>query len=353
MQAWSLVEYGAPLQELEKPTPVPQGTEVLVQVSHCGVCHSDLHTWEGFYQLGGGRRLEHKARGGTLPLALGHEIVGRVVSAGPDAGPVPLGERRIVYPWVGCGHCDRCLAEQDNLCAQTTPIGIRSDGGFGSHVLVPHPRYLVDPGALDPALAATYACSGITVYSAVRKLMPLPPQTPVVVVGMGGLGLSAIAMLRAMGHEAIIGVDVTEDKLQAARAAGASATVQSTGDDVTARLVEAAGGPVRAALDLVNATATARFLFDALAKGGTLVQVGLFGGEMTVDLPVMAMRELALRGSYVGSLRDLRELVALANKGGLPPIPIEELPQSAANEALRRLKDGQALGRMVLRAEAV
>jgi alcohol dehydrogenase/propanol-preferring alcohol dehydrogenase len=129
--------------------------------------------------------------------------------------------------------------------------------------------------------------------------------------------------------------------------------VQSTGDDVTARLVEAAGGPVRAALDLVNATATARFLFDALAKGGTLVQVGLFGGEMTVDLPLMAMRELALRGSYVGSLRDLRELVALANKGGLPPIPIEELPQSAANEALRRLKDGQALGRMVLRAEAV
>lgn len=353
MRSWSLVEYGAPLQEMEKPTPVPQGTQVLVEVSHCGVCHSDLHTWDGYYQLGGGRRLEHKARGGTLPLALGHEIVGRVVAAGPDAGPVPTGERRIVYPWVGCGHCDRCLAEQDNLCPLTTPIGIRSDGGFGSHVLVPHPRYLVDPGALDPALAATYACSGITVYSAIRKLMPLPPDTAVVVVGMGGLGLSAVGMLRAMGHRAIIGVDTSEAKLQAARQAGVSATVLAEGDDVTARLMEAAGGPVRAAVDLVNASATARFVADALAKGGTLVQVGLFGGEMTIDLPWIAMREIALRGSYVGSLRDLRELVALANKGGLQPIPIEELPQSSANEALQRLKNGQAVGRMVLRAEAV
>jgi alcohol dehydrogenase/propanol-preferring alcohol dehydrogenase len=83
------------------------------------------------------------------------------------------------------------------------------------------------------------------------------------------------------------------------------------------------------------------------------VQVGLFGGEVTLDLPLLAMRELALRGSFVGSLRDLREVVALANKGGLLPIPITEMPQSEAYEALRRLKDGQAVGRMVLRAEAV
>jgi alcohol dehydrogenase/propanol-preferring alcohol dehydrogenase len=353
MRAWSLVEYGAPLQEMEMPTPEPQGTEVLVQVSHCGVCHSDLHTWEGYYQLGGGRRLEHAARGRKLPLVQGHEIVGRVVAAGPDAGPVPIGERRIVYPWIGCGQCDRCRAEEDNLCAKTWPIGILQDGGFGTHVVVPHPRYLVDPGNLNPGLAATYACSGITVYSAIKKLMPLPPDVPVVVVGMGGLGLSAIAMLKAMGHRAIIGVDVAEEKLQAARQVGATATVQSTGENVTARLVEAAGGPLRAALDLVNASATARFLVDALGKGGTLVQVGLFGGEITLDLPLMAMREQALRGSFVGSLRDLREVVALANKGGLLPIPIEEMPQSKADEALQRLKNGQAVGRLVLRAEAV
>ncbi|QTI79724.1 alcohol dehydrogenase catalytic domain-containing protein [Roseomonas marmotae] len=352
MRSWALVEYGAPLQEIDRPTPQPQGTEVLVEVSHCGVCHSDLHTWEGYYQLGGGRRLEHRTRA-TLPLAIGHEIVGRIVSAGPDAGPVPVGERRIVYPWVGCGHCDRCRDEQDQLCPDTKPIGIRRDGGFATHVIVPHPRYLVDPGALNPALAATYACSGITVYSAVRKLMPLPPQIPVVVMGLGGLGLSAVSMLKAMGHEAIIAADVSEAKLEAARAGGASTTVLAKGDDIAARLTAAAGGPLRAAIDLVNSSETARLLFDSLAKGGTLVQVGLFGGEMTVDLPVMAMRELALRGSYVGSLRDLRELVALANKGGLPPIPITELPQDQANEALQRLRNGQNLGRMVLRAEAV
>src|SRR5690606_4628763 len=98
---------------------------------------------------------------------------------------------RIVYPWIGCGTCPACLAEEDNLCERQASIGVARHGGFGEKVTVPHPRYLVDPGDIDPALAATFACSGITVYAAIAKLMPLSPDTPIVLVGAGGLGLQA------------------------------------------------------------------------------------------------------------------------------------------------------------------
>src|SRR6516164_2930799 len=116
MRAWAVVENGKPLQEIELPTPEPKGTEVLVEVTHCGVCHSDLHIWEGYYDIGGGQKMSLKDRGVVLPLAMGHEIVGRVAKLGPDAKGVKVGERRIVFPWVGCGKCEQCLSEEDNMC---------------------------------------------------------------------------------------------------------------------------------------------------------------------------------------------------------------------------------------------
>ena len=197
MRAWAVVENGKDLQQLDLPTPEPKGTEILLEVTHCGVCHSDLHIWEGDYDIGGGKRLSLKERGVVLPLAMGHEIVGRVVKLGPEAAGVKLGDLRIVFPWLGCGHCERCLAEEDNMCLVSRALGVYQNGGYATHVVAPHPRHLIDPGNLDPALAATYACSGVTVYSAIRKVMPLPPEKPVVLVGAGGLGLAAIAVLQA------------------------------------------------------------------------------------------------------------------------------------------------------------
>ena len=350
MRAWAVVENGADLQEIELPTPEPTGKQVLLEVTHCGVCHSDLHIWEGYYDIGGGKRMSLKDRGVTLPLAMGHEIVGRVVKLGPEASGVKIGDVRIVFPWVGCGHCERCLAEEDNMCLQGRSLGVYQNGGYATHVLAMEPRHLVDPGTVDPALAATYACSGITVYSAIKKVMPLPPDTPIVLVGAGGLGLNAIAVLKAMGHRNIISVDVSDEKRAVAMAAGATATVDGTGEGVAERIMQAAGGPVRAVIDLVNGTATARFAFAALAKGGRLVQVGLFGGDLTVVLPIMAMRELTVGGSYVGNPKELRELVALAQDGTLKPLPYSTVPMAQANDALMRLKNGKITGRVVLQA---
>ena len=356
MRAWAVVENGQPLQEIELPTPEPKGTEVLVEVTHCGVCHSDLHIWEGYYDLGGGQKMSLKDRGVTLPLAMGHEIVGRVAKLGPDAPGgqygVKVGDLRIVYPWVGCGTCEACRSDEDNMCLNQRSMGVYQNGGYGTHVIAPHPRHLVDPGTLDPAIAATYACSGITVYSAIKKVMPLPADEAIVLVGAGGLGLNAIAVLRALDHRNIIVVDISEEKRQAALKEGVSQVVDGNGPDVAKRIMAAAGGPVLAVVDLVNGTATAKAAFGALRKGGRLVQVGLFGGELMLPLPLMAIRALTVRGSYVGSPKELRELVTLAQNGKLPKIPVATVPQSQANDALMRLRAGQVTGRLVLKAEA-
>jgi len=353
MRAWAVVENGQPLKEIEMPTPEPKGTEVLVEVTHCGVCHSDLHIWDGHYDLGGGKKMSLKDRGVVLPLAMGHEIVGRVVKLGPEAKGVKVGDLRIVYPWVGCGTCAACTSEQDNMCLTPRSLGVYQNGGYGTHVIAPHPRHLVDPGTVDPAVAATYACSGITVYSAIRKVMPIAADEPIVVVGAGGLGLNAIAVLRALKHRNIIVVDINEEKRQAALKAGATQVVDGNGPDVAKRIIAAAGGPVLAVIDLVNGTQTARFAFDALRKGGKLVQVGLFGGELMLSLPLMAIRAITVQGSYVGNPQELRELIRLAQDGSLPPLPVATVPHSQAHHALMRLRDGKVTGRLVLRAEAV
>ncbi len=355
MRAWAVVENGQPLKEIELPTPEPKGTEVLLEVTHCGVCHSDLHIWEGYYDVGGGQKMSLKDRGVVLPLAMGHEIVGRVTKLGPDATGVKVGDLRIVFPWLGCGTCETCLAEEDNMCVKAArSLGVFQNGGYGTHVVAPHSRHLVDPGTLDPAVAATYACSGITVYSAIKKIMPIAAHEPVVLVGAGGLGLNAIAVLRALKHQNIISVDISAEKREAALKAGATKVVDGSGDGatVTQRIIDAAGGMVPAVIDLVNGTATARFAFGALNKGGKLVQVGLFGGELMLPLPIMAMRALTVRGSYVGNPKELRELVALAQAGSLEALPVATVPQSDANAALMRLRDGKVTGRLVLKAEA-
>jgi alcohol dehydrogenase/propanol-preferring alcohol dehydrogenase len=352
MRAWAVVENEAPLKEIELPTPEPTGTEVLLQTTYCGVCHSDIHIWEGRYDLGGGRVMNLKDRGVVLPLAMGHEIVGRVVKLGPQAIGVKPGDIRIVFPWLGCGTCAACVAEEDNMCLKPASLGVYRHGGYATHVVAPHPRHLVDPGSLNPAVAATYACSGITVYSAIKKIMPQPPDEPIVVIGAGGLGLNAVAVLKALKHRNIVVADISADKRAAAEKAGATKTVDASGEGVHKRIIDACGAQPIAIVDLVNGSATARFAFDALRKGGKLVQVGLFGGELSLPLPLMAIRALTVQGSYVGNPKELRELVRLAQAGDLPPLPVTTVPQREANDALMRLRDGHVTGRLVLRAEA-
>jgi len=353
MHAWAVVANGEPLQEITLPTPEPHGAQVLLEVLHCGVCHSDVHLWDGHYQLGGEKKLLLKDRGVSLPLVMGHEIVGRVVRTGPQARGVAVGELKIVYPWVGCGTCALCRSDQDNMCQTPRSIGVFQAGGYASHVIVPEPRHLVDVGTLSPPVAATLACSGLTAYGAVKKALPLPADEPIVIIGLGGLGLNAIAILRALGHERIVGVDLKAENRAAALAAGATDTVDATAANLAEAIVAAAGQGVGVVIDFVNSSATAKAAFDALRRGGKLIAVGFFGGELSLPLPLLPLRALTLVGSYVGSPIELRELVALAQSGKLPPIPLTTAPQSDATSVLARLRDGRIIGRVVLDAPGV
>jgi alcohol dehydrogenase/propanol-preferring alcohol dehydrogenase len=283
-----------------------------------------------------------------LPRALGHEVVGRVAALGPDATGVEIGDLRIVYPWIGCGHCPRCEAGEDNLCPSQSAIGVVRHGGFASHVLVPHARYLVDPGPVDPSLAATYACSGITAYSAVRKLGDIAPDSPVLIFGAGGLGHTAITILIARGHRNIIVVDIDEAKRSAALDAGATTVIDGLSETLSADIIQAAGVPLLFAIDFVNATATATAGLDSLAHGGKLVLAGAAGGVLEVPLSPMIFKPRSVIGTKTGTVQDLKDVIALAAEGKLKPIPIEHMDIDAAYEALMKLRDGEVIGRVVL-----
>ena len=352
VEAYAIVQHGKPLEKISRPTPLPTGREVLLAVTHSGICHSDLHLVEGRYDLGSRGDLNLAMRGLKLPLIPGHEVVGKVVSWGPDANHegLSVGDVKLVFPWVGCGICARCRADEQNLCLSTRPIGLAVDGGYATHVVVSDPKYLLDIEGLDPAVAATYACSGVTVFGAIRKLMPLDSDDTVVVIGAGGLGLNAISLLKALGHERICAVDTGQTKIDAALAQGASVVVLTDGDTAStvAKISEACGGRVFSIIDTVNASATAEFAFDSLSKGGKLIQVGLFGGELKLPLPLMPAKSATLQGSYVGGLGELREVVALAKRGLMPDIPVTPCDLDDVNSALDNLRDGKVIGRMVL-----
>ena len=348
MLSYEVVQWGKPLEKAERKTPEPKGDEVLLKLKYCGVCHSDVHIRDGYFDLGGGKRLPMGERGMNLPLTLGHEPYGTVVAAGPDAGDAPIGADRLVYPWMGCGACARCREGLDNFCMAPRCIGLQRPGGYADHLLVPHSRYLVDAGGIDPAWAATLSCSGLAAYSAVSKLNPIPREEWIIVIGAGGLGLSAISLLRAMGHEGILATDIDDTKLNAAKNAGAAAIVNSRDADAVEKIKKISGGWIYGAVDLVGTTETARLALGALRKGGRLILVGLYGGEIPLSLVTTIQRALTVQGSHLGSVEELKQVVALAREGKLQPIPIQKRLLSEVSGTLDELKAGTVLGRVVV-----
>ena len=348
MKSYDVCECGAPLRLMERPTPKPAGTEILLKVIAAGVCHSDLHIWDGYYDLGGGKRLQLSDRGVKLPLTMGHENVGEVVAVGPDAVGVKIGDRRLVHPWLGCGECAVCRRGDEQLCRTPFSIGVFRSGGYADHLLVPHPRYLFDIGGIAPEKAAPLACSGITTYGALKKVGPLLQEEPVVIIGAGGLGLMCLALHRAMGGKAAIVVDIDPVKREAARRAGAQAVIDGNAADAAKQIIEATKGGAWAVIDLVGASRTVQLGVDSLVKGGKVIVVGLFGGDITVPTPSLPLRAMTIQGSYVGSLTEMAELLDLVRRKGAPDLPVATRPLAAVNDALNDLKAGKVIGRVVL-----
>jgi len=280
---------------------------------------------------------------------MGHEIGGEVVEVGAGVRDLQVGDRVIVYPWLGCGECPTCVAGDEHLCPRAARnLGIQLPGGYADLVRVPHERYLVPIGTLEPARAATFACAGITAYGAIRKLPVVTADDWVVVIGCGGVGMTAVALLSALSPAQVVAVDPDPAKRETAQRYGARLVIDPTDPGAAKAIVKGTGGNVAGAIDFVGAETTSALAAGVVRRAGQVVIVGLFGGEFRIPVPMFPLKSLSITGSYVASLADLRELVALAQRVTLPEIPLELRPMSRVNESLQDLAQGRVVGRVVL-----
>jgi len=350
MKAYQVVENGKPLEEREIEKPKPTGKEILLKTVACGVCHSDVHIHEGYFSLGDEAKLPVPLM--TDALAMGHEIFGEVVELGDQVKDIEIGKKYVAYPWIGCGDCNECKNEREHYCSPLTTknLGINVDGGYAEYVLVPDSKYLFDAGDTPDEVAGSYACRGLTAYSALKKADLKKGQHSVVIISAGGLGLLSLKIIQAAYSINPIVVDIDDDKLDLAKKAGASAVINSKDGNIYEKIAELTEGGATSVIDFVGAAETfelASGMFG-MKRGGTYVIVGLIGGETNLQLPMTTLTARTIRGIYVGSLAEMGELMQLVKEGKIEHVDVEKRNASTANETLNDLKNGKINGLVCL-----
>jgi alcohol dehydrogenase, propanol-preferring len=352
MKAARIIKPKESLEIQQLDLPKPRGSQVLVKVHSSGVCHSDIHLWEGGYEGLDGQFLKASDRGVSYPLTPGHEIAGTVESLGEEAAKEAIGknEKVIVYPWIGEGLCPACRAGEENLCDKPRSLGVYTDGGYAEYVLVPSYKYLVKIGDdLDIDEASTLSCSALTAYEAVKNANVKPDDNVVIVGAGGGLGLMAVQLAKAVTGARIIAMDLDDKKLNEAKENGADDIINSKKQDpvmIVNELTDKLGAD--AVIDFVNASKTVETDMQLLRRRAKVVLVGLFGGELKLSLITMPTRAYRLIGSYTGNITDLIELVSLAKRAVIKPVVSNRFKLDQATEALQMLKEGKILGRGVI-----
>ena len=348
MRSARIVKTKEPLSLEDLGTPKPQNEQVLVRVESAGVCHSDLHLWEGGYAGPQGVFMKVEDRGVKFPLTPGHEVAGRIEETGESVTGFQRGERVLVYPWIGEGLCPACRVGEENLCDLPRTLGIYQDGGYSELVLVPSHKYLVKIQNLDISASASLACSGLTAYTAVKKANAQASET-MVLVGAGGLGLMAVQLAKAITNAQVVIVDVDDKKLSEAKRLGADQTINSLSTDAVKGIKDITGGiGSEIVIDFVNNAKTAQTTINMLRKRGRLIMVGLFGGALELNLPLIPLRAFTLTGAYTGKFSDLIDLVALAKSGKIQSVVSRRYKLDEVNQALEELKGGKIIGRAVL-----
>ena len=348
MKSAQIIKIKEKLSIVDLPDPKPRDTQVLVRIEASGVCHSDIHLWEGGYEGAAGTFLKVEDRGVKFPITPGHEISGKIDAIGDSVSGFNVGDKVVVYPWIGEGSCPACRVGQENLCDTPRTIGIYRDGGYAELVLVPNFRYLVKIDNLDVNSSASLACSGLTAYNAVKKAKVGPGES-IVIIGAGGLGLMSVQIARATTNSRIVVVDVDDKRLSEAKKLGAHEVVNSSKSDPVQEIKNLTNTlGTEAVIDFVNNNRTAPVAINMLRKRGKLVMVGLFGGALELSLPVIPLRGFTITGAYTGSFNDLVELVNLAKTGAMKSVVNRTYKLDDANQALEDLRAGKIVGRAVL-----
>jgi D-arabinose 1-dehydrogenase-like Zn-dependent alcohol dehydrogenase len=348
LQSQKIINYGEALVTVEEDTPKPQGAEVLMKVAYCGVCHTDVHIQDGYFTLSGEKQISTSSRR-SLPFTPGHEIFGEVVALGPEAHNIKIGDCRAVYPWIGCGGCSTCRQGFENLCDKgSNSIGTSADGGYSDHLIVPHSKYLVNTDGIEDALAATYMCSGVTAYSAINKIGRLLADEKVLILGLGGVGMSGLQIGKAILRNDILAADIDDLKLKYATDVGAEKVYNASDDNSIKKLMQDTDGGVSAVVDFVGSEDSSKYGLSCIRRGGKYVVVGLYGGALSIPLATIPLRAISIIGTLTGSLDETKAVVSLARAGKIKPIPIEKRAIGKASESLNDLRNGNTIGRVVL-----
>ncbi len=363
MRAVVLPQANASLVIEEIPVPAPKAGEVLIRVTACGVCHTDLHVIKGEVAF-------------PTPAVLGHEISGTVVAVGQGTRDVRNGSRVVSSFIMPCGVCEFCAQGRDDLCetffalnrlrgqlydgtsrlarADGTPLAMYSMGGLAEFVVVPATDVFPLPAGIPQDVACILGCAIMTAYGAVYHQACLRAGESVAVVATGGVGSNIIQLARAFGASEIIAVDVRDDKLEAARRLGATHTINASQTDVLAAVRDyTRGRGVDVAFEALGRPETIVQAFGVVRDGGRVVVVGIAAGAATVPIEItrLVRRGIRLIGSYGGRVRtDMPAVLRLAERGMIDParavsrrVPLEGAP--AAYEALDR---GEIVGRAIV-----
>jgi len=347
MKAAQIIEPNKPLKISEIDTPSPTGKQVLIKVKAVGVCHSDLHLWEGGYDTGDGF-MKVTDRGVKFPVIPGHEIV--VTFSSPFSSVVGLkaGDDVLVYPWIGCGTCPTCEKGDTNLCEAPQSLGVFQDGGYAEYSLIPDYKFLAQISGMDLEGAASLACSGLTAYTAVKKAISNSPEN-ILIVGAGGLGLMGVQIAKALCDAKIVCADLTDEKLQKAKEMGADHTVNTKDSESFKNIMSICNEKgADSIIDFVNAPPTVKLDLSVIRKRGNIVLVGLFGGAVDLPLVSIPLKAITIQGAYTGSYNDMIELIDLAKRGIIKPIVSKHYSMDEANTALEDLKNRKVIGRSVI-----
>jgi propanol-preferring alcohol dehydrogenase len=340
MKAARLHAYGQPLRIDEIPTPTPGPGQVVIAVGGAGFCHSDIHVIEGEIKI-----LPR------MPLVLGHENAGIVSAIGAGVTTVKEGDAVAVFGGWGCGGCALCITGYEQLCESPEWAGLSvHDGGYAEYLLVPSERYLIPLSTLTPSVAAPLTDAALTPYRAVRKALAfLEPDYLALVIGLGGLGQYGLKLLQILSGCPVVVVDVSPHKLELAKSMGAAHTLNGNDPDVADRIRDLTHGHgVAAAFDFVGSDRTLDLAIRSTRSLGKVSQIGLAGGTARLHVLDNSRFEVLFEATLWGSIKELREVIALAESGRLTTIPIEVAPLEQINDVYRRLKNGEIEGRAVI-----
>ncbi|NAW50944.1 alcohol dehydrogenase AdhP [Elizabethkingia argentiflava] len=335
MKAAVVREFGQPLKIEEVKVKRPGRNQILVKVMASGVCHTDLHAVDGDWPV--------KPK---MPLIPGHEGVGYVAAVGENVANVKEGDA-VGVPWLysACGCCEFCITGWETLCESQQNGGYSVDGGFAEYVLA-DARYVGKlPDNVNFLQMAPILCAGVTVYKGLKETETKPGQW-VAISGIGGLGHVAVQYAKSMGMH-VVAVDVGDDKLDLAKRLGADLTVNARTQDPGEFVKKELGGGVHGALITAVSPIAFKQGISMLRRRGTLALNGLPAGGF--DLPIFetVLNRYTIRGSIVGTRKDLQEAIEFASEG-LVKANVTAAKLEDVNHVFDKMKKGQIEGRIVL-----